>query len=88
MKFVYKSNLRRERMPEWLKCITDYTLEEFNNLFPIGLKFDFEMLEWLIKDDLRMLGKENVTTELVTDEEQTVIFIKRSGRILISIYFK
>lgn len=56
-KFIYKSNLRRERMPEWLKYITDYTLEEFNSLFPIGLKFDFEMLEWSIKDDLRMLGK-------------------------------
>lgn len=57
-KFIYKSNLRRERMPEWLKYITDYTLEEFNSLFPIGLKFDFEMLEWSIKDDLRMLGKD------------------------------
>jgi hypothetical protein len=87
-KFIYKNNLRRERMPEWLKYITDYTLEEFNSLFPIGLKFDFEMLEWSIKDDLRMLGKDNVTTELVADEGQTVIFIKRSGHTLVSIYFK
>ena len=50
-KFIYKSNLRRERMPEWLKDITDYTLKEFNSFFPFGSKFDFEMLEWGIKED-------------------------------------
>lgn len=88
MKFIYKSNLRRERMPEWLKYITDYTLEEFNSLFPSGSAFDFEMLEWAIKQDLKLLGKENATATLVTDEGETVIFIKRSGRTLISIYFK
>lgn len=88
MKFIYKSNLRRERMPEWLKCITDYILEEFNSLSPAGSKFDFEMLEWAIKEDLKLLGKENVTVEPVTDEGKTVIFIKRSGHTLISIYFK
>ena len=32
-KFIYKSNLRRERMPGWLKDITDYTLKEFNSFF-------------------------------------------------------
>lgn len=46
------------------------------------------MLEWGIKEDLKLLGKENVTVELVTDEEEMVIFVKRSGRTLISIYFK
>lgn len=88
MKFIYKSNLRRERMPEWLKYITDYTLQEFNSLFPSGSAFDFEMLEWAIKQDLKLLGKENATATLVTDEGETVIFIKRTGRTLISIYFK
>lgn len=88
MKFIYKSNLRRERMPEWLKYITDYTLQEFNSLFPSGSAFDFEMLEWAIKQDLKLLGKENATATLVTDEGKTVIFIKRTGRTLISIYFK
>lgn len=88
MKFIYKSNLRRERMPEWLKYITDYTLEEFNSLFPSGSKFDIEMLEWAIKQDLKLLGKDNVTAILVTDKGKAVIFIKRSGRTLISIYFK
>ncbi|MEG2067590.1 MAG: hypothetical protein RRZ65_08130 [Tannerellaceae bacterium] len=45
MKFIYKSNLRREHMPEWLKYITDYTLEAANattdhyfNLFQITIK--------------------------------------------------
>ena len=87
-KFIYKSNLRRERMPGWLKDITDYTLKEFNSFFSFGSKFDFEMLELGIKEDLKLLGKENVTVELVTDEEEMVIFVKRSGRTLISIYFK
>lgn len=88
MKFIYKSNLRREHLPEWLKYITDYTLEEFNSLSPSGSNYDFEMLEWAIKEDLKLLGKDNVTADLVTDEEKAVIFIKRSGRPLISIYFK
>lgn len=88
MKFTYKSNLRRERMPKWLKYLTDYTLEELNGLFPTGSDFDFEVLEWSIKEDLKLLGKENVTTELVKDDGKTVIFIKRSGHILVSIYFK
>lgn len=88
MEFTYKSNLRRERMPEWLKYITDYTLPEFNSLSPSGSELNFDMLEWAINEDLKLLGKENVTAELVMDEENKVIFIKRSGRTLISIYFK
>lgn len=88
MEFTYKSNLRRKRMPEWLKYITDYTLPEFNSLSPSGSELNFDMLEWAINEDLKLLGKENVTAELVMDEENKVIFIKRSGRTLISIYFK
>lgn len=88
MEFTYKSNLRRERMPEWLKYITDYTLPEFNSLYPSGSELNFDMLEWAINEDLKLLGKENVTAELVMDEGNKVIFIKRSGRTLISIYFK
>lgn len=88
MKFIYKSNLRRKNMPEWLKYIIDWTLEEFNSLFPSGSKFDFEMLEWTINEDLKLLGKDNAKAELVTDEGKMVIFVKRSGRPLISIYFK
>lgn len=88
MEFTYKRNLRRKRMPEWLKYITDYTLPEFNSLSPSGSELNFDMLEWAINEDLKLLGKENVTAELVMDEENKVIFIKRSGRTLISIYFK
>lgn len=89
MKFIYKSNLRREQMPEWLKYITDCTLEEINGFFPIGSAFEFDYLKWAIEDDLKSLYiKSDVSTELVTDEGQTVIFIMRSGRILVSIYFK
>lgn len=88
MKFVYKSNLRREQMPEWLNYITDYTLEEFNSLSPSGSKFDFEMLQWAISEDLKLQGKDNATAELMTESEKTILFVKRSGRPLISIYFK
>ena len=87
-RFYYKSNLRRERMPEWLKYITDVTLEEFNSLSPSGSQFDFDMLQWAINEDLKLLGKDNASTTLVTDEGKTVIFVKRSSWILISIYFK
>ena len=88
MKFIYKSNFRRKRMPEWLKYIIDYTMEAANKLSPDGSKVDFEMLQWAIKEDLKLLGKDNATAELVTDEGKTVLFVKRSGRPLISIYFK
>ena len=89
MKFIYKSNLRHEHMPEWLKYITDITLEEINEFFPNGSAFEFDYLKWGIDDDLKSLPvKSEVSTELVTEEEQRVIFIKRSGRILVSIYFK
>lgn len=89
MKFVYKSNLRREQMPAWLKYITDITLEEINEFFPIGSAYEFDYLKWAIEDDLKSLPvKSEVLTELVTEEEQRVIFIKRSGRVLVSIYFK
>ncbi|MCE8993927.1 hypothetical protein DWW05_21890 [Bacteroides thetaiotaomicron] len=89
MKFIYKSNLRHEQMPAWLKYITDITLEEINEFFPTGSAFEFDYLKWAIEDDLKSLPvKSEVSTELVTEEEQRVIFIKRSGRILVSIYFK
>ena len=55
MKFIYKSNLRHEHMPEWLKYITDITLEEINEFFPIGSAFEFDYLKWAIDDDLKSL---------------------------------
>lgn len=89
MRFIYKSNLHRDRMPGWLKYIIDCTLEEINEFSPIGSAFEFDFLKWAIEDDLKMLHiKSDVTTELVTDDERTVLFILRSGRILVSIYFK
>ena len=54
MKFIYKSNLRREQMPVWLKYITDITLEEINEFFPIGSAFEFDYLKWAIEDGIMM----------------------------------
>lgn len=87
---IYKSNLRPERMPAWLTCILNITLDSLNRSNTLcGSPEEFRDIRRIITDDLRQLQvKSEVTAELVTDEGQSVIFIKRSGRILVSIYYQ
>lgn len=87
---IYKSNLRPERMPAWLTCILNITLDGINKSNPLdGTPEEFEYIRWIIDEDLRQLHvKSEVTVEQVTDSGQSVIFIKRGGRILASIYYQ
>ena len=90
MQLTYKSNLKPDKTPAWLTCILNITLPSINKSNPLdGTTEEFEYIRWIIDDDIRQLQvSSDVTTELVTDEGQSVIFIKRSGRILVSIYYQ
>lgn len=87
---IIKSNLQRNKMPEWLLFIIDETLSRLGQEIPVdGSREEFEYIQWMIDCDLKLFKlKTPVCTELVTDEGETVLFIKRSGRIIISIYIK
>lgn len=87
---IYKSNLKPAGMPIWLACILNITLNSLNRSNTLcGSPEEFRDIRRIITDDLRQLQvKSEVTAELVTDEGQSVIFIKRSGRILVSIYYQ
>lgn len=89
-KLIYKSNLKAKKMPAWLTCILNITLDGINkNNVLEDTPEEFEYIRWMLDEDLKQLqANSDVTTELVTDEGQSVIFIKRSGRVLASIYYQ
>lgn len=87
---TYKSNLKPAGMPIWLACILNITLPAINrdNVMD-GTPEEFEKIRCIIAYDLYLLNaKSEVTAELVTDEGDSVIFIKRSGSVLASIYYQ
>lgn len=89
-KLIYKSNLKPEKRPAWLTCILDITLPAINgdNVMD-GTLEEFEKIRCIIVYDLYLLNvKSEVTAELVADEGDSVIFIKRSGSVLASIYYQ
>lgn len=89
---TYKCNLSKEKRPEWLRRITS-ALHTLMAQRMTGDAADFTAvhadLSRLIHQ-MRLAGalQSKVTVERVTEDAQTVIFIKRSGRILISIYIE
>lgn len=87
---IYKSNLKPDKMPAWLTCLLNITLDDINNNHVFGDSVeDYEWIQWIINTHLKELQvKSSVTTELVADEGKTALFIKRSSRILVSIYIK
>lgn len=87
---IYKSNLKPDKMPAWLTCLLNITLDSINKNHVFGDSIeDYEWIQWILNTDLKELQvKSDVTTELATDEGKTALFIKRSGRILVSIYIK
>lgn len=89
-RLTVKSNLRRERMPEWLLFILDITLDGLGKAAPLdGTYEEFEYIQWAVRSDLELLKvKNNITADLVSAESETVLFIKRGGRILVSVYIK
>lgn len=87
---IYKSNLKPEKRPAWLTCILDITLDSLNRSNTLcGSPEEFRDIRHILTDDLRQLQvKSEATAELVTDEGDSVIFIKRSGSVLASIYYQ
>lgn len=86
---IYKANLRHNRMPEWLLWILTVSIGSFQQLKYNGQMIEYQLIQQAIENDLTLLEvKSFITTELVTDEDETVIFIKSGGRILVSIYIK
>lgn len=87
---VYKSNLKPAGMPIWLACILNISLDSLNRSNTLcGSPEEFQDIRRILTDELRQLQvKSEVTAELVTDEGDSVIFIKRSGSVLASIYYQ
>lgn len=91
-KVTYKCDLSIEKRPKWLRLMTS----ALNNLYSYptdGSLTDFQYikrsLDRLIYNMNLGIGlRSDVTTQIVEDSNQTVLFIKRGGRILVSIYIK
>lgn len=55
-RMTVKSNLRRERMPEWLLFILDITLDGLSKAAPLdGTYEEFEYIQWAVRSDLELL---------------------------------
>lgn len=89
---TYKCNLAKEKRPEWANRIIS-ALHTLMSQRMTGNASDFsavhsDLSRLVCQMKLAGVIKSPVTVELVTDDGETVIFIKRSGRIIISIYIK
>lgn len=89
---TYKCNLAKGKRPEWTQRIIS-ALHTLMSQRMTGSTSDFASIRADLSRLVYQMGlagiiKSLVTVELVTDDGKTVIFIKRSGRIIISIYIK
>lgn len=89
---TYKCNLTKENRPEWVRRIIS-VIHTLMAQCMTGDASDFtavqaDLSQLVYQMHLSGTLKSKVTVELVTDKGETVLFIKRSGRILISIYIK
>lgn len=86
---VYKSNVGWEHMPEWLKYIIVACINPRSN---IPVADENVLLEEMREEIAESLRKQRIRVpikvELREDEGVWVLFVKRSGRVLISIYVK
>ncbi len=89
---TYKCNISVDNRPEWLRCITS----ALNNLYSYPMNGDLSDFQ-SIKGSLDKLIynltmgkciKSKVTTKIVEDSGEIVLFVERSNRILISVYIK
>lgn len=89
---TYKCNLAKEKRPEWVKRIIS-ALHTLMSQRMMGNASDFaavhaDLCQLVYQMNLAGVIKSPVKVEVVTDDGETVVFIKRSGRIIISIYIK
>lgn len=89
---TYKCNLSKDNRPEWARCITS----ALNNLYSRPMKGDRADFESIKKSLDRLIYnlksgnriQSEVTTHIVEDFNETVLFIRRGGRVFISVYIK
>lgn len=85
----YKSNINWTDMPEWLKLVIVANINPYLNI-PVAdecetlIRMREEISETLRKQRIRV----PVMVEVREDGGTNVLFIKRSGRVLISVYVK
>ena len=92
VQFTYKCNIAKEKRPKWLKLLI-CTLANAQRWDYKGTHDDFAHLKRSLDnylDQLR-LGQtltSRVTTEIVEENGETVLFVKRNGTPVLSIYIK
>lgn len=89
---TYKCNIVKEKRPKWLQLLTHVLMNAQRYTYE-GRREDFERLKCSLDkylDQLRLsqVLTSRVTTEIVEDNGETVLFIKRNGTITLSIYIK
>lgn len=89
---TYKCNRTRDQRPKWMQLVVQ-TLVNAQRYTYEGSRGDFDRLKHSLDryiDQLRMgqLVASRVTAEIVEDSGQTVLFVKRNGVIMISVYIK
>lgn len=92
MILIYKCNIAKEKRPKWLKLVIQVLMNAQRRSYE-GTGNDFEQLKHSLDryiDQLRLgqILTSRVTTEIREDSGETVLFVKRNGIPLISIYIK
>lgn len=92
MILIYKCNIAKEKRPKWLKLVIQVLMNAQRRSYE-GASNDFEQLKHSLDrylDQLRLgqILTSRVTTEIREDNSETVLFVKRNGIPLISIYIK
>lgn len=61
-RLTVKSNLRRERMPEWLLFILDVTLDGLGKAAPLDDTYEeLEYIQWAVRSDLELLKVKTIS---------------------------
>lgn len=91
-RLTYKCNFVKEKRPKWLQLLT-HVLMNAQRYTYVGKREEFEYLKrsvdlYLGQLRLSQLINSRVTTEIMEDSRQTVLFVKRNGIVIVSIYIK
>lgn len=87
-----KCNIAKEKRPKWLQLVTQVLTNARRHSYE-GTRDDFEQLKHSLDkylDQLRLgqILTGRVATEIREDTGETVLFVKRNGIVLLSIYIK
>lgn len=92
MILIYKCNIAKEKRPKWLQLVIQVLMNAQRRSYE-GTDNDFEQLKHSLDryiDQLRLgqILTSRVTTEIREDTGETVLFVKRNGTPVLSIYIK